>query len=349
MPPVYRLRGQRFLLTYPQCPHSAAGALSDKCAQMGSQRYLVCKELHADGGEHLHAYVEFPAMQTYLDPKSWDFDGHHGNYQAARSANRAAGYVAKDGDLVAVGFTPAEIETLKRRVREPVCKALGKRLLEGEPVEVLFREYPELNITKDLNKIKANVQQVRAYDPALVNRVVTEVPIFNYLWMFNPKAKCRGPDGNLHPLVFGRRQTGKSTIIDNLVTEGYRIYYYRHTKGQNANWLGYNSEIFDAICLDDASPDTLTTIGYDNLNALFDGRPTWLNTKGGTVLFSKPQPIIIISNYEPDVLFPRKDESTAAVMSRLIFLRVVPNQLAPGGNWHSELLPTVVVETNVFN
>lgn len=348
MPANYILKGLRFLLTYPQCPHDKADALSLKCAQMGSKRYLVCKELHEDGGQHLHAYVEFPTQQRYTDPIAWDFDGQHGNYQAARSANRAAGYVAKDGDLIVVGFTPAEIKRIKAISGESPSRILGKRLLEGEAVETIFREYPELNLVKDLSKIKANIQQVRAFDPTLVNQVVKQIQIFNLLWTFDPTAKCRGPGGNYHPYIYGKRGCGKSTCIDNLTKEGYRIYYYRHTNGQNANWVGYNSTIYDAICLDDAGPEMLTAIGYDNLNAIMDGRQTWLNTKGGTVLYSKPMPIIIISNLSDDQLFPKRDESTSALLSRLAFYDVVGDPRSPHGQWHPDFPPTARLMPNIF-
>lgn len=344
MPAPYRLRGQRFLLTYPQCPHDAAEALSAKCAAMGSQRYLVCKELHQDGGQHLHAYVEFPAQQTYLSPTAWDFAGHHGNYQPARSANRAAGYVAKDGDLIAIGFTPAELETLKKRSREPITKILGKRLMEGTAVEALFQEYPELNITRDINKIKSNINQVRGYDPALKDRVLEEIQIFNLTWKFNPKAKCRGEGGNFHPCIIGEPNIGKSTIIDKLRDLGWRVYNYRHTQGQNANWVDFNPNNYDAIMLDDADHDMLKTIGYSNLNAIMDGRRTWLNVKCvGSIEYFKPMPIIIISNWSREWLFPGRDAATEALVSRLAIFNVTNDKRAKGGRYDPDFPPTAVL------
>ena len=54
------------------------------------EEYVVAAERHADGGEHLHAFLKFdrkvefkPDLFDLLDPENGTL--YHGNYQVAKS------------------------------------------------------------------------------------------------------------------------------------------------------------------------------------------------------------------------------------------------------------------------
>jgi len=344
---AYRLRGMRFLLTYPQCPHAAALRLSQKCTDMGSGRYLVCKELHADGGQHLHAYVEFPTARCYNSPGDWDFadDGgitYHGNYQAARSARRAAAYVAKDGEFISRGYTPAELDVLRRQGRPATdFSALGKRLLDGEAIEEIYRENPCLIWNKDIQKVRMTLNSVRLYDAAVKDSVLKSIPFYGrgLRWDFAESVSCRaGPDGQYFPFIFGAPNCGKSTLLK---TAGAKPYKYNHTPGAIANWVAFDSNLCDCIVFDDASVETLKAVGYSTVNALCNGDLPILNNKGGAARPHKWMPVIIITNYSPSVLFPGRDPLALACASRFWFYYVQP--AVPGGRYDALNLPIVTL------
>lgn len=346
----FRLRGIRFLLTYPQCPHEASVGLEAQLSSLGSERYLVCKELHSDGGQHLHAYVEFHSPQYFTRPDCFDFThngiAHHGSYEAARSSRRAAAYVAKDGDLVSRGFTPAEIEQLRQHHRPPTDFAsLGKRLLSGEAIEELFREQPQLIWLKDLNKVRLIASSVRHYDPLLKDALLRNLEFYNtgVQWSFDPARPCRAPEnGQYFPFIWGPPNCGKSTLLKSANAKPYKFY---HTPGTVSNWVGFDSNLCDCIVFDDASKETLLAVGYSVLNALCDGDPVQLNCKGGAALCHKRLPVIIITNYSPSVLFPSDNPLACASASRFRFYYVTPTH--PSMCYHPDSLPKVEVFDNI--
>jgi len=341
----YRLRGLRFLLTYPQCPHSAALRLSQKCLDMGSGRYLVCKELHADGGQHLHAYVEFPTPRLYNNPGDWDFvdDGgvtHHGNYQAARSASRAAAYVAKDGDIISRGFTPGEIDVIRRNAAPPTdYTALGKRLLSGEAIEQVFKENPALIWSRDLSKVRMTLRAVLNYDPELRDKIFKRLIFYRpeIFWDFAGNIPCRSTEaGQYFPFIWGAPNCGKSTLLK---TAGAKPYKYWHTPGTVANWVDFDSNACDCIVFDDCTVETLQSVGYSVLNALCDGELPILNYKGLSTRPHKWMPVIIVTNYSPSILFPSTNPLALAAASRFWFYYVEPGVV--GGRYDPLNLPRV--------
>jgi len=347
---AFRLRGLRFLLTYPQCPHEASVGLEAQLSSLGSERYLVCKELHSDGGQHLHAYVEFHSPQYFTRSDCFDFTHngapHHGSYEAARSARRAAAYVAKDGNVVSRGFTPAEIDQLRQSHRPPTDFAsLGKRLLSGEAIEELFREQPQLIWFKDMNKVRLIASSVRHYDPLLKDSLLRSIAFYdtNVTWSFDPARPCRAPDnGQYFPFIWGPPNCGKSTLLKSANAKPYKFY---HTPGTVSNWVGFDSNLCDCIVFDDASKETLLAVGYSVLNALCDGDPVQLNCKGGAALCHKRLPVIIITNYSPSVLFPTDNPLACASASRFRFYYVTPTH--PSHKYHPDSLPKVEVFDNI--
>lgn len=314
---------------------------------MGSGRYLVCKELHADGGQHLHAYVEFPTSRCYNSPTDWDFadDGgiiHHGNYQAARSARRAAAYVSKDGDIISRGYTPAEIDQLRRSAREPTDYAsLGKRVLAGEALEAIFRECPALIWSRDLAKVRMTLRAVLNYDPELKDKIFRRLTFYRpeIFWTFPGNIPCRSSAaGQYFPFIFGPPNCGKSTLFKS---SGATPYKYWHTPGTVANWVDFDSNACDCIIFDDASVETLQSVGYSVLNALCDGEFPTLNYKGNSARPHKWLPVFIITNYSPSKLFPSNNPIALACASRFWFYYVEPG--VPGGRYDPVNLPRVTL------
>lgn len=98
---THRKQVKTLFLTYPRCRLPKERILEHLRTIDQVNEYVVAKELHEDGEPHLHAYVKFQTgLRTAEFTPRLDVDGHHGNYQSARSFRSVVKYVTKDGDYI---------------------------------------------------------------------------------------------------------------------------------------------------------------------------------------------------------------------------------------------------------
>ena len=72
-----------------------------------SAECIIGREDHADGGTHLHAFVDFGRRVNIRDPRRFDVEGFHPNIQpCGRTPQKMLDYAIKDGDVVAGGLDP---------------------------------------------------------------------------------------------------------------------------------------------------------------------------------------------------------------------------------------------------
>jgi len=336
---IFRLRGKRFLLTYPQTSwEEGVPAAVALCQRLGAVRYLVCRESHADGSQHVHVYLEVPIGISTGSPSFFDLEllggSKHGNYQVVRSARGAAAYVLKDDHFESFGFSGPDLAALKRHNRGKASQAILERGLSGERIETIALDYPELVVQRDMQKIQNQIDRVRNFNNPLSKRILTSVPLFNYTYSFDPTKACRGPGGNLHPWIWGAAGTGKSSLYRN---SGFRFY----SVDDVCNWVGYDDADYDAIVFDEITPTNLKKIGFALLNKLLDGFPVRMNTKGSHIYVQKKMPIFFISNYEIQTLEIPGDASFSPFISRLILLEC--RRAPPGSPSYS------VISENINN
>lgn len=97
--PRFRLSAKSFLLTWPRCDASKELCLDTLRNIAAVAKYVICREQHADGTNHLHAAVMFSRKLDVRNPAYFDItDGmvvYHGNYQSARRWVAAINYVKK--------------------------------------------------------------------------------------------------------------------------------------------------------------------------------------------------------------------------------------------------------------
>lgn len=103
--PHFSFRARYALLTYAQCgdldPWSVSNFLSEVPAEC-----IIGREVHADGGVHLHAFVDFGERFFTSDPRRFDVDGRHPNIEpCGRTPGKMYDYAIKDGDVVAGGLS----------------------------------------------------------------------------------------------------------------------------------------------------------------------------------------------------------------------------------------------------
>lgn len=132
-----RVRGKRFFLTYPRCnctPEEALTQLQAIPLLQTMSGWIVAQEEHADGGLHLHCYLELPsALNNTVDPRTFDLtnsseEWFHPNIQAVRSPKAVKEYVTKGSNYT----TNLKLEeTMRNKVAETWKRALEVASEEG--------------------------------------------------------------------------------------------------------------------------------------------------------------------------------------------------------------------------
>ncbi|UJO02113.1 Rep [Molossus molossus associated gemykibivirus 1] len=101
---AFRFKRRYALLTYAQCgdldPHRIVQLLSEMGAEC-----IIGRENHADGGIHLHAFVDFGREYSTRNARCFDVEGHHPNVlPGKKTPEKMFDYATKEGDVVAGGL-----------------------------------------------------------------------------------------------------------------------------------------------------------------------------------------------------------------------------------------------------
>uniref|UniRef100_A0A8A4XDB5 Replication-associated protein n=1 Tax=Tarsiger cyanurus Genomoviridae sp. TaxID=2814994 RepID=A0A8A4XDB5_9VIRU len=96
------------LVTYSQCGNLDEWTVVDRFAQLGAE-CIVGRELHADGGTHLHVFADFGRKFRSRDARILDVGDRHPNVVASwGTPEEGYDYAIKDGDVVAGGLARPE-------------------------------------------------------------------------------------------------------------------------------------------------------------------------------------------------------------------------------------------------
>lgn len=101
---AFQFRRRYALFTYAQCGGLDHWAVLDHFSNLRAE-CIIGRENHADGGIHLHAFVDFNRQFSTRDPRFADVEGFHPNVEpCARTPEKMWDYATKDGDVVAGGL-----------------------------------------------------------------------------------------------------------------------------------------------------------------------------------------------------------------------------------------------------
>lgn len=116
-------------MTYPKCAIEPLDALAKirACHPAQIKDYVIAQENHEDGSKHLHAFIRYDKRVSW-SPKLWDIDGHHGNYQQAKSWKNVIAYCTKDGNYIS--NIDVESAASKKAAR-------NKQLIEEDPKQLV--------------------------------------------------------------------------------------------------------------------------------------------------------------------------------------------------------------------
>jgi len=103
------------LLTYSQCGSLDPFRIVDALSELGAE-CIIGRELHSDGGTHLHAFVDFGRKFRSRRASIFDVDGYHPNISPSYgNPGEGYDYAIKDGDVVAGGLQRPTTEVQDRK------------------------------------------------------------------------------------------------------------------------------------------------------------------------------------------------------------------------------------------
>lgn len=104
MPNAFVIQSRYVLLTYAQCGDLDPFRIVDVIASVGGE-CIIGRELHDNGGIHLHAFCDFGRKFRSRVTAIFDVDGRHPNISASRgNPGEGYDYAIKDGDICAGGL-----------------------------------------------------------------------------------------------------------------------------------------------------------------------------------------------------------------------------------------------------
>ncbi|QCS37584.1 replication-associated protein [Tortoise genomovirus 19] len=88
------------LITYSQCGDLSPELVGGRFQELGA-KLVIGREAHADGGIHLHCFVDFGRKRRFRRVTCFDVEGRHPNIvQSKGTPDKGYDYAIKDGDIV---------------------------------------------------------------------------------------------------------------------------------------------------------------------------------------------------------------------------------------------------------
>jgi len=101
---AFRFQRRYALVTYAQCGGLDPFTVCSHFAELRAE-CIIGRETHADGGIHLHAFVDFGREYSTRNPRQFDVEGCHPNVlPGRRTPEKMWDYATKNGDIVAGGL-----------------------------------------------------------------------------------------------------------------------------------------------------------------------------------------------------------------------------------------------------
>lgn len=302
-----RINAKNLFLTYPKNdnePQDVMNRIVEHFGMSNISYICVSQEEHEDKSLHLHACVCLKSKVDIKDASGVmeEWGGKNGNYQSARSVRDVLQYVKKGGVFVEAGIPPtAAKQKISSQVAEGVRSGQSlDQLDEMDPGYFMMnmkriQEYHCLHLKKKLRSQEPRPPLIYHKWGVCIELGIARVHKQKQYWIFGP------PD------------TGKTSLVLDLLQEGFRGFQIP----ENNDFSAYDG-YYDFAYIDEFNGQL--TVQF--LNKWLEGTPMWLNTKGGSVEKSKNIPTFIISNLPPDrVYWKCPQEVLTALLARLIIIQ----------------------------
>jgi hypothetical protein len=270
-----------WFLTYPQCKMTKEELLKNLDSRFPNEisEYVICLEQHQDGNPHLHAFVKFKPRKR-IKSNSFDFEGYHGHYEAAKSWKAVICYVTKYKDYISNFDVKKAMSKKGKMKKEDLLRDVDEVLDEGliNPLQV------------------ANFYRNQCVYKMLLNR--------------KKKMPVEILEKKRHLWIWGSSNTGKTTLLRRQMMEkGEENFFQIPT---NNDWIGYEDQYY--LYLDEFKGQ----ITAETLNRICDGGAK-MNVKGGSVQLRYDCQVIILSNFSiRECYYKCKDVTLEALENRFI-------------------------------
>jgi len=246
--------------------------------------WVVAQEDHADGSQHLHAFIRYE-KKTEFQPRKWDIliedKVFHGNYQVARSWDAVRTYCSKGGNFI------SSFDVFAAQRKKSCGRELNKRILEEDLTDLVkegvvrFQDY----------------LRVKACKEAFLRDMVSALPrcegfISNDFDLFLPLKP--------HPKKFhlwfwsSAPDKGKTTFLRSL-SQKHPSYWFVY-----AETYQYPSADTQFVLLDEYSKAHLTVM---QLNQMCDGSWGYTQKCQSSIMLKEPV-IVVCSNKSPEEVYP---------------------------------------------
>lgn len=106
------------LITYSQCDALDGFRVMDHFSGLGAE-CIIGREIHQDGGIHLHCFIDFGRKFRSRRTDIFDVDGRHPNIEQSYGTPwRGYDYAIKDGDVICGGLERPEEPRAKRVAKD---------------------------------------------------------------------------------------------------------------------------------------------------------------------------------------------------------------------------------------
>lgn len=320
----FRINARSLFLTYPKCdcPMGDAFERARDLFREQLEALVVGSELHKDGTPHLHIFVLLKTKGNFRDQAVFDaLTGKHGNYQSCRNRANVLKYCVKDGKYVEwwaeEGMSAdAYLESRRKKVSSKSVIA-AKMIKEGKSLVEVNEQLPGFMLL--------NLQKVQRYQafcsqqtqstlwtlPMMAVGTRGEQTILSWIYSVTiPLERPPFPSGS-HLWIHTIPGAGKTRLL-NVLMMYFRVY------------VASNDETF----YDDYAEGSVQILAFDeykgsrtpqHLNALCDGTPMVLRTKGGQIRKVGTPRILVLSNFSIEGAYP----NVAADLNRAIELNAL--------------------------
>lgn len=308
---VFRFQARAVFLTFPQCetPLDVAVDNLNKSNKIEAEEYIISREQHQDGHNHLHAYIRFKRKMHIRRADFFNFiGGKQANVQKVKNKDNCVAYVAKNGQFVSKALdVPAIVAAVEKKKELKKRKVEKKNVLVFEAVksgksydDLLGDELLGPYLVTHSNSVKTflvdyeDMLQKRRKPNEIPNLVILEIQQKRWNlrkhWEFKEKQFY----------IFGPPDCGKTTLIMQLEKIGMRGFEIP----KNNDFARYDDQLYDFAYLDEFKGQV--TVQF--LNEFLQGSKMTLPGKyvqGGRIK-KKNMPIFILSNYSPTEAYHNK-------------------------------------------
>nr|QJB18672.1 MAG: replication-associated protein [Genomoviridae sp.] len=240
------------LFTYAQSSGLDPWDVSDHFTKLGAE-CIIGREDHADGGTHLHAFVDFELRRRFRQPRFADVSGSHPNIVSSYGTPwDGYDYAIKDGEVVAGGLErPGRPGTSLRRNDEIWSRIVGAQTRED--FWILVRDLAPSALALSFNSLSKFADWQYAEAPYTYVGPMETDPRFDIsqfpelsTWREGLASTVAGQRGGTSLVLWGDTRLGKSTWARSL---GNHVYFGGLFSGKSAIELGREAEyaVFDDI------------------------------------------------------------------------------------------------------